>query len=93
MPAWRDSYKPARFFMLDARITFAILPTLIHIRWYTLLPTAIIGATLWYVETYLEMDMPSAIRAVRSFIAGPIRPNSNLMKLRKPVDYDRIKIE
>lgn len=89
MPAWRDSYKPARFFTMDARIMFFILPTLLHIRWYTMVPTAVVAVTLWYVEKHLEMHISSALRAARSYLVGHKRPNVSLMKVRYRVDYDR----
>jgi intracellular multiplication protein IcmT len=89
MPAWRDSYKPARFFVLDARIILILLPTLIHIRLYTVIPTILIGIVLWYVEKRLEMDISSAARGLRSFLVGEKRPAFSLMKTRYMVDYDR----
>lgn len=92
MPEWRDSYKPARFFVLDARILFLAVPTLIHIRFYTVIPTIIVGGVLWFVEKRLEMDIASAIRGVRSMIVGTKRPGVSLMKIRYMVDYDRAEL-
>jgi hypothetical protein len=75
--------------MLDARITFMILPTLLFIRWYTVLPTVVLSVILWWVEKRLEMDISSALRAVRCFFAGSRRPTRAAPKRRHPVDYDR----
>ena len=90
MPAWRESYKPARFIVLDARILFILIPTLLWIRWYTVIPLVVVAITLFIVERRLEMSVPSALRLVRSSVAGRIRHGRSLSKLRRPIDYDRM---
>lgn len=90
MPAWRDSFKPARVAVLDARLLFILLPTLLWIRWYTVIPLIVVALVLYYVERRLEMSVPSALRAVRSLIAGRIRPARSADKLRRAVDFDRV---
>jgi hypothetical protein len=89
MPAWRDTYKPARLFVLDARLLFVLLPTLLWVRIYTIVPLLLAAGLLFYVERRLEMSVPSALRAMRSMIAGHRRPALNASKLRYPIDYDR----
>jgi hypothetical protein len=89
MPAWRDSYKPARFIMLDARILFLLVPTLLWIRWYTVIPLFIVALVLFYIERRLEISVPSALRMVRSTFAGRQRPGRSVSKLRRLIDFDR----
>jgi hypothetical protein len=89
MPAWRDTYKPARLFIIDARLLFILLPTLLWVRYYTVLPLLAVIILLFYVERRLEMSIPSALRLVRSTLAGPIRPARSASKLRQLIDYDR----
>jgi hypothetical protein len=89
MPNWRDTYKPARFFMVDARIAPALLITLVWVRWYTVIPTIILIGLVWYAEKRLDMDVASALRSVRSWFAGSDRPARSVLKQRSVVDYDR----
>ncbi len=89
MPAWRDTFKPARFTVLDARLLYILLPTILWVRIYTVVPLVIVAGLLFYVEKRLEMSVPSAIRAVRSTLAGPTRNARAFNKLRRVVDYDR----
>lgn len=90
MAHWNHSYKPARFFTLDARIMVLIVPTLLHFRYYTVLPVLAVAAILYYVERRMEMSVSSAGRAVRSFLAGRIRPGRVQSKQRQPIDFDRV---
>ena len=89
MPVWRECSKPARFFMVDARIAPALLITLVWVRWYTVIPTILLVLLVWYAEKRLDMDVASALRAVRSWFAGPDRPARSVLKQRSVVDYDR----
>lgn len=90
MPAWRDSFKPARLTVLDARLLFVLIPTLLWIRWYTVIPLIIAAAILYLVERRMEMSVPSALRALRSILAGRIRKARPSTKVRHLVDYDRV---
>ena len=89
MANWRDTYRPARFFLVDARILFLVLPMLLHLRWYTVAPTIGAVAFLYYFEKRRDMDVPSSLRMLRSWLCGPLRPARARAKIRRPVDYDR----
>ena len=89
MANWRDSFKPARLSIIDGRVLFMILPTLVHIRLKTILPTLVVAGILFYFEKFRDMDVVSAARMVRSWFAGPVRRGQFRMKIRHPVDYDR----
>lgn len=94
MPAWRDSYKPARFFVLDARILFLITATALWPAYYTFGSLVALAVVLFVVERRFEMSVPSAIRGVRSWVVtaftGPLRPARPYPKQRRPIDYDRM---
>lgn len=86
---WRDTYRPARFVKIDARISFLILPTMLYFRWYTVVPTLLAAVILYWLEKRLNMDVPSALRAIRSYIAGPYRIARPGWKALKFVDFER----
>lgn len=88
MSHWRYTFKPARFFMLDARVSVAILIFILHIRLWTFLVVLGVIAIFYWVERF-GYDFPSAIRAARLYFAGRIRPPLPAMKTRDAVDYDR----
>lgn len=88
MSHWRYTFKPARFLMLDARVSVAILFFLLHIRMWTFIITLIIIALFYWVERF-GYDFPSAIRAARLYFAGRIRPPVPNNKMKNPIDYDR----
>jgi len=83
---WRDSYRPARLFVIDARIVLLILPTVVHLRWYTILPTLAVAAVLYYFEKRREMLVPGAVRMVRWWMAGDDRPPGPPHKRRGTLD-------
>lgn len=87
---WRDTYRPARLFKIDARIILMIIPTLVHLRWYTLLPTVVAAIILFYFEKKREMLVPGAIRMVRHWIAGDVRPAKPRLKYRTRIDHGRV---
>lgn len=89
MANWRDTYRPARFVVLDGRIALVLLPTLMHFRWYTVALTAAVAAFLYYFERRREMDVASSLRWIRSKLCGRIRYPRAMHKIRRPIDYDR----
>jgi intracellular multiplication protein IcmT len=87
MANWRDTFKPARFFPLDARAGLFVVAMLLHIRPWTITLTIVAIAAFWYLER-LGMDFTSALRGMRSWLAGRIRPAQPEYKHRDPVDWD-----
>ena len=87
---WRDSYRPARLSIIDARIVLLILPTMVHLRWYTVTVTVIVAAALYYFERRREMLVPGALRMMRFWIAGDIRPARPRTKRRPMLDFGRV---
>jgi intracellular multiplication protein IcmT len=90
---WRDTYRPARLFFLDARLGFALIVMLLHFVWWTVLSVIIVSGLLFYFEKRKDMSVPSALRWARSYITtavgGALRPSRSDVKMRRLVDFDR----
>lgn len=83
---WRNSMKPTRFFMLDARAALAFCLLLLHFRPWTLALTAFVCLAFFIAERY-GLSFDAALRALRCFIVGPRRPNLIWTSKRRMVDY------
>jgi len=70
---WRNTMKPVRFFHFDARAGFFVILVLIHARLWTLILMLVVLALFWILERK-GLQFPSAMRAIRSWICGPLRP-------------------
>ena len=70
---WRNTARPARFFMVDARACLVVLLFLVHVRLWTLF--LMIGVLILFsiMERY-GMTMPVAMRRIRLFFVGAYRP-------------------
>lgn len=88
MAHWRNTWKPARFFMMDARAGIPLLGASLYIRTWTLLLAAGIVFGFWWMERQ-GMTFPSAVRAIRCKLTGKLRPAKRRKKIRHPVDYGR----
>jgi len=88
MAHWRDTYRPARFFFLDVRAGVLVLMMLVWIRPWTIALAVLAIALAWYLER-IGLDVPGALRAVRSYLAGSIRPALPFHKIRKEIDFSR----
>lgn len=84
--AWRDTMRPARFFVFDGRAVFPLLVFLMHIRVWTLL-MAIASMAVFYLLERKGLTAPAAFRALRSWLAGRHRPVERHTRLRRRVDY------
>ena len=83
---WRNSMRPVRFFMMDARAAIPFLVLLVYFR----LVTLIIAGLSTMVFVALEkrgLTFPSALRNFRSWLLGPSRPAWISMRRRRMVDY------
>lgn len=88
MGHWRNTYKFPRFWILDARVAIFFLLFLLHIRMWSFICMIIIFGIFYIMERY-GLDFASAFRAVRSYMAGPIRDPISKERMRHPIDYDR----
>ena len=88
MANWRDTFKPARFIVLDAKVGVAILVSLLHIRpWTIALALGVTGLFWWLERKGLSFD--AALRGARAFLAGKDRPPVKRARLRRRIDHDR----
>lgn len=88
MAHWRDTYRPTRFFFLDGRAGVVVIGTLLWIRPWTVTLAFLALALAFYLER-MGMGVPSALRALRSNLAGRYRPALPHYKVRHPVDFGR----
>jgi hypothetical protein len=92
MAHWRDTFKPARFFFLDARAGVPIVATLLHVRVWTVTLTLLIVIAFYILERR-GLSVPSAFRAFRAWIIGDARPPLPAHKIRGPIDHARRPVE
>lgn len=85
--AWRDTQAPVKILGVDARVVFPILFALLPIKLWKLGLAALCVLALVIAERR-GLTVPSALRAVRSWLAGRHRPSRSYMRQRYPVDYD-----
>ncbi len=83
---WRNSMKPVRFFNIDARAAIPWLLMLIYFRWITFFISISVTTILLIVEKK-GLVLPSALRAVRVWFLGPVRPSVIGIHKRKFIDY------
>jgi len=84
---WRNSQKPARFFMIDARAFAAILLFLVHARLWTFILALVVMAVLWLLERR-GLTFEAALRAFRAWMLGRNRPANHRRAIRRWIDYD-----
>ncbi len=63
-----------------------MLASLLHARTYTVAIDVLAIGIAWYVER-LGMGVENAVRALRSWLAGPYRPAQPVHKIREMIDY------
>lgn len=70
---WRNSMRPVRFFMLDARASICFLVLLVYARTSTIIITIIVTIIFRLLEKK-GLTFPAALRAFRQWIVGKNRP-------------------
>jgi len=66
---WRDSARPAKFFIIDAKAVFPVFLFLLHIRWWTFI-IAILATFFFTVLNRFGYSVEVFLRYARSFCAG-----------------------
>lgn len=89
MAHWRETYKPARFFFMDARAGVPVLLTLLHFRIWTVTLTVLWIGLFWLLERR-GLSFATSLRALRAWAIGDDRPRLPLFKSRGKIDYERI---
>ncbi len=83
---WRNSMKPARFFMLDARVAIFLMLFIIHMRMWTFLTFIAVCLLFWFLERR-GLSFQAAIRSFRTWLLGKRRPAWLWTRKRKFHDY------
>jgi intracellular multiplication protein IcmT len=84
---WRNTQKPVRFFILDARAFLAVLLFLVHMRLWTF----ILAITVMIIFLILErrgLTFAASLRAMRSWLIGERRPANHRRATRYWIDYE-----
>lgn len=66
---WRDTARPARFFLVDARAAFPLVIWLLHLRWWTFW-LAISGMFIFTLIERWGFSVPVFLRVARNAFAG-----------------------
>ncbi len=82
---WRNTMKPVRFFIFDARIGFFLLVVLVHFRLWTLALFGIFLGIFWIFERK-GLSFAAASRAIRLWFIGRYRPAWIFTRRRKMID-------
>ncbi len=84
--AWRETMRTPCFFLLDAHIVFVLPLFVFHIRWWTF--AVLVFAVLAFAALRGFQYRPSsALRLLRSALAGPLRPAQSVKPARFAVDF------
>lgn len=67
---WRDSARPMKFFIWDARAAIPMLLVMLHPQWWTLI-AAIVAMTFFSLLNRYGFTPMVFLRWLRSTIAGP----------------------
>ncbi|MFH1158400.1 MAG: IcmT/TraK family protein [Pseudomonadota bacterium] len=70
---WRNTMKPARFFILDGRAVFFVALFLVHARLWTIYLLIGVAVIFWILERR-GLSFASALRALRLWFIGANRP-------------------
>ena len=76
---WRDSQRSARFFMFDAKASFAIIVFLFHMRLWTLIFALVVMLVFWALERK-GLNFITSLRVLRMFLIGKNRPRASRLE-------------
>lgn len=82
---WRNTMKPVRFFIFDARAGFFVVLVLVHARMWTLTLLLLVLAVFYILERK-GLSFANALRAMRVWLIGPVRPAWIWTRRRKLTD-------
>ena len=84
---WRNTQKPARFFIFDARAFLAILLFLVHARLWTFTLAILVMVVFLFFERR-GLTFEASLRALRCWLMGEHRPANHWRAIRHWVDYE-----
>lgn len=70
---WRNTQKPVRFFIFDARAGLFLMLLLVHFRLWTLALVTCVFIFFWLLERR-GLSFAAALRAGRLWVGGRYRP-------------------
>lgn len=79
---WRDTGKPVRVWVLDARACLPVLVFVVYWCWTTFY-IAMTGIVFFSVISWAGMSVPATIRMCRRLLVGPFRPAVPAWKRRR----------
>lgn len=84
---WRETMKPARFLVFDARLVIFVCLFLLHMQVWT--AVLLFGATSVFTifERVFGLDFPNLLRWLRAQAAGRKRSARGRRAVRQPVDF------
>jgi intracellular multiplication protein IcmT len=82
---WRNTMKPVRFFVFDARAVIFLVLALIHARLWTLELMVVVLGIFWILERK-GLSYAAALRAMRVWFLGAYRPAWIYTRRRKMLD-------
>jgi intracellular multiplication protein IcmT len=83
---WRNSGKPIRFFMVDARAFTATFFFLIHARPWTFGFALLVMLIFWFMERR-GLSFQASMRTFKSWLLGTRRPANRRRLIRRWIDY------
>jgi intracellular multiplication protein IcmT len=83
---WRNTQKPVRFFLFDARAFLAVLLFLFHMRLWTFTFASVVILVFWIFER-VGLTFPAALRAGRCWLLGVRRPSNHKRSYRYWIDF------
>jgi len=83
---WRDTQKPARFFMFDPRIVVFVGLFLLHIKLWTFVVLVMV-AIINIVLEYRGIRITHMHRILKTYLTGPTIPARGVANLRYASEY------
>ena len=85
VPLWRDTMRPVRFYLIDARLLVLLVLWLFVPTWWTTV-LVMLAVTALRVAEARGYRLRAALRAVRALTAGR-RPALHARRVRRFVDF------
>lgn len=84
---WRETQRPARLMIFDARLMIFVAIFVMHIKLWTFTVLVIAIALFWFLERK-GLSMPNAFRRMRALAVGAYRAARPYRAERRRVDYE-----
>ncbi len=79
---WRDTGRPVKLWVIDARACFPLLVFVVYWCWTTFY-IAMSGMIIFSLIGWAGLTLPTALRTVRRFLIGSLRPAVPVWKRRR----------